>query len=261
MKYDLKEKIREFILQNKETDTTTIVEHYVKRSYTKQGVYKCLNTLLKDEVIVWKGTTVAINLMYAKREIDKLTDLFNKKQILLKPIQGATYKIKSLKELDDLFTQIFIQIVEGLNKKETYDFLFYDVHNYTYINKQGTVNWYIEYLNKLGRVYLLVGSKSLLDIDAARSMNSIKVYNIDKKWNYYISVLGDYVIHNYIDKNVMTKMSLIMNKESKSEAEKELKELELIKGSFKIEVKKDREEASKINKYFRKYFAMKVNTK
>ncbi len=259
----LKETIFEYILNSKLISTKKLVSHFVtKKICTKQGVYKILRELKHEEKVIWITQTVQPNLIWLQKTIDTLSEYLPNKQLyqeaLPKDKQKLIFKLKTLNEVDTLYGQLFVTILSSLEPDER-DFLFYDLHNYTYLDKVPLVDWYINYIfKKKAKAYLLVGSISPLDSTLKKKMKTVQVHCVSQKYfNQFICTLGDYVIYNYIDKKVLSQMDTIFNTETEITAREFIKTLSEQKGSFKIVVEKSKEKTLTIRKIFKKYFDIK----
>lgn len=250
-----------YILETRQTTTLHIVDHFKKAGYTKQGVYKVLRLLYTEGKILWVKTHIEVHLLWLHDEIELLAKALPKKEIVFQKFteKKQTYTVKTLTELENVYGQILISIIGSLQGTIT-DFLFYDIHNYTYVNTVPIVDWYIDFIFKnKGSVYLLVGSKSPLDLALKKKnkMKSIQIHCIDKKWNVNLSVFGDYVITVHTGKKILNAMNGIFENSTEESARKPLEKLYNEKSLHKIVVEKNPAKAKEIEKEFRKYFVLK----
>ncbi|MEN9551862.1 MAG: hypothetical protein RI935_239 [Candidatus Parcubacteria bacterium] len=258
---NLKTRIFLYILETRQTTTLRIVEHFKKAGYTKQGVYKILRLLHSEGKILWVKTHIEVHLLWLHDEIELLAKALPKKEIVFQTFteKKQTYKIKTLTELENVYGQIFISIISSL-QGTIKNFLFYDVHNYTYVNTVPIVDWYIDFIFKnKGSVHLLVGSKSPLDLALKKKskMKSIQIHCIDKKWGVNLSVFGDYVITVHTGKKTLDAMNSIFKNNTEESARKPLEKLYNEKSLHKIVVERNSVKAKEIEKEFRKYFVLK----
>lgn len=257
---NMEKRVLHYILEHKKTTTTTIVSHFRTLGYTKQGVYKTLRRLHDEGKILWVKTHVEIHLLWLHSEIEKLAQGLPKKEIVFQEFneKKKTYKVKTLTELENVYGQIFISLISSLQNVK--HFLFYDLHNFTYVNTVPIVDWYIDFIFKHhGQICLLVGSQSPLDIDLKKKnrMKEIDIHCINKKWNVCLSVFGDYIIYVHPHKKIMKKMDVIFNTHTESTAQEPLKKLYEEKSTHKIVIEKNRAKALEIEKVFKKYFVLR----
>jgi hypothetical protein len=243
------------------TSTGEIVNHFEKKGFTKQGVYKVLGQLQKDEKILWVKTSVEIHLMWLHKEIDKLASALPRKELVFEEFSSgkAIYHAKTLTELEQIYGQIFISLISTL-EGSVKNFLFHDVHNYTYVNTVPIVDWYIDFIiRNRGTIYLLVGSTSLLDRELKKKnkMRSIHIHCADTKLTASYSIFGDNVITVTLAKKVQEKINEIFETCSEKEASPQLQKLYETKGRHKIVVEKNPKKARLLEKEFKKYFPIK----
>ncbi len=257
-KYNLEELVLSHILAKKTTTTLAIVETFTKRNFTKQGVYKALHRLHKETKIIWIKTHIEIHLLWVHREIERLADVLPKKEIIFEQFteKKKAYRVRNLIELENVYGQLFISLISS-TPSATREFLFYDIHNYTYVNTVPIVDWYIDFIfRNQGNAYLLVGSKSPLDLALKKEMKTIQVHCIDKKWNTNLSIIDDYIISVTHSKRVVDKLDRIFETKNISDARDPLQAVYHERSSHKITVEKNKEKATKIRNEFKKYFAL-----
>ena len=259
--YTLEKNVFSYILTKKKLAAPQIVQHFELLGFTKQGIYKVLRKLHAEGKILWVKTHIEMHLLWLQQEIDQLATAFPRKEIIFQEFseKKKVYTAKTLTELEQVYGQIFISLIASLHGQVT-NFLFYDVHNYTYVNTVGIVNWYIDFIQKhKGNTYLLVGSTSPLDLALKKKnkMNSIHIHCADRKSKISLSIFGDYVISVTINRSVMEKIDIIFQTMSESNARIPLEMLYQTKSRHKIVVEKNPAKAREIEKEFRKYFHIK----
>lgn len=263
LRKSLKDLVFDKILSSKVITTKQLVFHFTtNNSATKQGVYKVLRELKREEKIVWVAKTVHANLVWLQKTIDTLTSYLPSKDFFLEslPKHGAKkiFRTKTLNSLEQLYSQLFVATLSS-NPDER-QFLFYDMHNHTYLSHVPLVDWYINYISKRkSNWFLLVGSDSPLDLALRKKMKSSQVHCTNTKhFNCYLSIIGDYVISAYLDKKVFQKIDLMFIKENIDQAKLLMKEISEEKGVFKIVLENNKERAEKVRKVFRKYFHLPI---
>jgi hypothetical protein len=238
--------------------TTELVQKFTKRGFTKQGVYKVLRKLRDEEKIIWYKSHIEINLVWLYREIDALTALLPTPQIALDDFSKKhVYRVANLAELDVLYDQLFVKLMDRV-PSTIQNFFFYDLHNYAYVYKASLVDWYVDFMCKRkANIFLLVGSQSSLDYAITCDMSNVRSHCIPKKWNAFVTVFGNYVIHNSIDAGVAKELDMIFKNETKESGRSKLIALAKVKGNFKITVEMNLQKARQIEKVFKKYFLIK----
>jgi hypothetical protein len=260
-KYVLEERVFSFLLEKRKTTTLEVVNVFGDGGYSKQGVYKVLHKLKNEGKILWSKTQIEIHLLWLHRQIQLLATALPQKEIVFQEFaeKRRVYYAQNLIELENVYGQIFISLISSLGDSVK-NYLFYDLHNYTYINTTQVVDWYIDFILKHGgRVYLLVGSKSALDlaIKKKNKMQEIHIHCIDKKWNTNVSVIGEYVIRVTTNKKIAKHIDQIFDNKSEVEAKELITNLYEEKAIHKIVVEKNPKLAHSIENTFKKYFLLK----
>lgn len=257
--YTLETSVFSYILKKKKSDTLSLIKHFEKQDYTKQGVYKILRKFKQEQKIIWINKHLEINLFWLHREIENLSDALPRPDIAFTNqfATKKTYKVKTLSEMDDLYAQLFISIASSFPGSKK-DFLFYDLHNYTYLHKIPAVEWYLEFLKKnQGETFLLVGSTSPLDLALKKKMKGLQMHCVDNKYfDHFIFNLGDHIIRCYLDKKILKKIDTVFSTQTIPEATNSLEPISHEKGTFKITVERNTAKAERIRKIFKKYFVL-----
>ncbi len=261
-KENLEEQLFRYVLDRREVATNEILEEEQFSKYTKQGIYKALRRLRDEEKVLWsKKGKIEIHLLWIQREIDKLASALPEKELVFKRFSEVpvSYTASTLADLERLYGQIFISLISSL-KNDVRNFLFYDVHNYTYINTTMIVDWYIDYIRRSGGdIYLLVGSHSVLDevLRKRNKMKEIHYHCISPRWPVALSVFGDYVISIRFHKKILSEFEKIFACSSLEEATPLLSSLYQKKLNSKITIELNPVRANNISKTFKKYFLIK----
>lgn len=256
-RYTLNGDIFKFLCTNGTVDTRDLVRVFEERGFSKQGVYKALRQLVFEEKVLLRPKQATVNYAWLIREIRALSSLLPNHALVHETYaRRRVYRMKTLNDLDAVFAQVFVSILIAQPEKLP-DALFYDLHNYTYLHKVPTVDWYVDLLNeKFKQVCLLVGSESPLDKVLKKKMN-IPIHLISKRWNVFLSVIGDYVISNYVDRRIWKDMDHVFNTMSIDRAVEEVRLLACKHGNYRITVEKDKKKSEEIRRVFNKYFALK----
>jgi hypothetical protein len=259
---NLTEQLFEFILVRREVSTSEILTEKLFTKYTKQGIYKALRSLRDEEKILWsKRGKVEVHLLWIQKEIDRLAEALPEKELVFKRFTESpvTYSAPTLTELERLYGQIFISLISSLEGKVK-NFLFYDVHNYTYVNTTMIVDWYIDYIRRSdGDIFLLVGSQSPLDeqLRKRNKMKEIHVFCIPPRWPVALSIFGEYIISIRFNKKILSAFEEIFATETMESAVLPLTNLYASKYPSKITIERNATKAAKLAKTFHKYFVIK----
>jgi hypothetical protein len=254
--YTLGTDVFNFICTSGTVDTRKLVRVFESRGFSKQGVYKALRQLAQDEKILLRPKLATVNYVWLIREIRALSALLPDHALVHETYaKRRVYKMKTLNELDAVYAQIFVSILMAQSEKRS-EALFYDLHNYTYLHKVPLVDLYVDLLNKkFEQTCLLVGSESPLDKVLKKKM-TIPVHLIPKRWNTFISVIGDYTIYNYVDSRIWSKIDRVFNTMDVSTASTAIRSLAEDRGSYRIVVEKNVEKSEEFRRVFGKYFVL-----
>ena len=261
-KENLKEQLFQYILERREVGTNEILMEKLFSKYTKQGIYKALRSLRDEEKILWsKRGRVEVHLLWIQKEIDRLATALPQKELVFKRFTDVpvTYTAPTLTELERLYGQIFILLISSLEGKVK-NFLFYDVHNYTYVNTTMIVDWYIDYIRRSGGdIFLLAGSRSPLDelLRKRNKMKEIHVFCISPRWPVALSIFGDYIISIRFNKKIISAFEEIFANNTIESATPLLTSLYVKRYPSKITIERNAVKAAKLAKTFHKYFVIK----
>ena len=263
---NLAQLVFDYILKVKGVSTDKLILHFQTLNYSKAGVYKALHILEKEGKVFWNKSHVSPHLLWLQMEINRLVEAMPHREAMYQIYEKEkkVYKVKSLEELENLYAQIFFSIVPHLSDashvSNTKNFFFYYIHNYTYVAVSHIDDQYIDYMNKHNiTMHVLVGSHSSLDkkLTAYNKMNMTKVYLIDKKWDFIINIIGDYVIKISLDKKIQKQMDTIFDTMNIEEAKYAMQNLYSLPSKCKITVERNPTLARTYEKEFRKYFVIK----
>ncbi len=266
---NLAQLVFDYIIKVKSISTDKLISHFQTLNYSKAGVYKSLHILEKEGKVFWNKSHVSPHLLWLHMEINRLVEAMPSPETVYQSYgkdnkEKKIYKVKSLEELENLYSQIFFSIVPHLSDashvSNTKNFFFYYIHNYTYVAVSHIDDQYIDYMNKHNiTMHVLVGSHSSLDkkLIAYNKMNMTKVYLIDKKWDFIINLIGDYVIKISLDKKIQKQTDIIFDTMNIEEAKYAMQTLYTLPSKCKITAERNPALARIYEKEFRKYFVIK----
>lgn len=248
----------------------TLLEHlYVARpKTTKQGMYAVVRKLVRDEVMVKQGTMLSLNatwvsvleafvssarLAYAAREFDGNISSMQDGDRL-------SYRLKSA-NATDVFWDHALQLLISALPGET--FLAYDPHCWFFLARNASERALRDAVMRGGGRYLvLVGSALPLDralrdeFDGNRSQYHMLDETPYPGREYYVNVVGDYVVEVWLDKERTAAIDALYERESSfsSHAADELRDIIHAEGRSKLVISRNRRKARVIRNLFQKYF-------
>ncbi len=275
MNFNIKKGIEEFIILvlSKESLSTILLLQKIQNelSCTKQGFYKALRNLKKQEIVVIHSKKVSLSYTWVKKQSDFFNSLFykytNKNNILsadflfLGNKDSITYKFTNVSMAD----AFWIHALNILNQKikEDEPMCIYNPHEWFLLVRSESEKALFENMEQVKRKFVvLVDNKMLLDLSVKKYFNFKTNYyyisekKIFKKNNYYLNLIGDYCIEVWIDKKISNliddfyKKTLIFDDQAKNAFKKIIE----IKGKNKFVISKNTERSKKFRKIFKKFF-------
>ena len=257
------ERVFDYLLNTRVTlRTDALIKHCIKQKVgTRQAVYKALRELQAAEKIIWVRGYVSINLVWLKQSIERLASVLPDRSLSSHtlPVHGKKLilRAQSLEELDRLNGQIFMNLLPLLKKNTP--LFFFDLHNYTYINRVPLVDWYIKHMLRYSPdIFLLVGSRSPLDLTLQKRMSGLEVHCTEKShFSEVVAVFGDYIVFNRFTPKLKKELDTLFKNKDLDRAKKSMDLLYKKKGNIRITILHDSRSAKKIIRVFQKYFLFK----
>ncbi|MFO0743742.1 MAG: hypothetical protein U0469_01680 [Candidatus Paceibacterota bacterium] len=270
----IEELVLEFLQKGSISSVNLIKEISKERkSSTKQGVYRVLRKLAKEEKIIIHNKNVSLNLHYIK----KMNNFYNLAQYYYLPQisnynnflglvekEKIIYKFKDLNQLDSFWTHVFYMLNEIIDSKNP--IYFYNPHNwFTYVRKDTDEGVIHSTKNKSRQIFLTVSHDDYLDRKAKNILgNEYYQFNIDtkfsiKKDNYYVCVIGDYITEIYIDKNITKEIDkfFIEAKDFRDTEKNILEKIISQRSNNKLIISRSKKKAEELKKILGKDFYIK----
>lgn len=232
---------------------------------SKQGFYKALRELLRDEVVTKHKQTVLLNTVWINKlesfvaDVQKSYMAKAQEQILsLSEGDSMVFKFKSIHDLNILWMHYFYMVAKQVDEPV----LFYSNHEFWSLFRSDLQNQlyaWIQAHNK--KTYYVVGSKTELDIETTRPH---KQYGLEIAYedratlpsNIGLTVIGDYIFDTVIDNTTNIAIQNLYTKYKTWEPaiETELQSiLERIRRS-KVVIERNKKKAEILRKKLMKYF-------
>lgn len=234
---------------------------------TKQGMYAALRKLVKAEIVVKHKTQVSLNVTWLTK-LDSFTSLAShfyssnaRSGSFLDLADGdrISYEFKSANSTDAFWIHLLLLL-------ETYPeaaFFAYNPHCWFFLVRPESERTLRDVIVRNKSQYLVtVGGKRPLDraikreFDGKRSQYAMRESPLFKKNNYYVNVIGDYVIEVWIDAAHAEAIErLYRSAESFTpDVEDELRDIINAKGKTKLVVSRDKKKAEKLRRMLAKPF-------
>ena len=240
---------------------------------TKQAVYAALRGLKKTEAIVTYKGVASLNLTwiygrinffalarqnYAKGEASEgsFIDLADREKI--------QYFFKSAVKADIFWTHALYLLLERSQPGEPV--YLYNPHEWFLLARYDNESKFFRTINRQGhRVLLTAGADTYLDqyvrqyFDNDLSQYHMRDQPLFKDSNYYLNVLGDFLIEVWLDKKMIAKVEQCYQ-ETKSwdaAAKQRLNAIVNIEGRMKLVISRNHAKAERIKKMLRRNFILK----
>ena len=243
----------------------------IKPGTTKQGVYRSLRDLIKEEIVIKYSKKVMLNQIWVNQlnefvgKVDKnyLENYREKKpkNELDRMAEGdrIIYLFKSLDSFDTFWNHIFSMIVKKTNRVAP--LYLYNPHEWTALAREKSEKYMYGWIEKnKPKTFYAIGGNSDLDRVMRKNYSSDKIeFSTGDKMgfenNYYLAVLENYLIETYLDKKVSEQIEKIYESENKEDAAaEEIRKIFAEKTKSKIIVSLNHEKARKLKNKFEKIF-------
>lgn len=241
---------------------------------TKQGVYRILKKLAKDEVIIMHNKSSALNLnwIFETQEFLALAQFNYSKQsnnslnfLTLKEKNKIVYYFTSLLELDAFWNQVLYILNETIPNNEP---LFaYNPHQwFFYSRNKNEQNLIKAFQIKSRKCLVSLVHKDTLNINLKRNYSGEDVqYAFESKLyldkpNLYFNIIGEFLIETFIDLKINDKLDkfFIKHKVYSEEAQQELDEIVRSSGKHKMVISNNSKKISLYKNHMAKKFAIKI---
>lgn len=198
-----------------------------KNQYTKQGVYRVLRKLKREEKVVIYKSTVSVNALW-RAHMQTLLSGHDVAAPLIGDVQNLkksdrlSLKIRGLSNADRVWTQLFVPLEQTLPRK--HPLFLYNSHNWTGLLRRDVDQAHAKRLEEGRRpAYLMVGSTSELDKAVTRTVQSTYLeyaFNARVRAPFSVAVVSDYLFTFKLLGNGNTRVHALFIKERDPETAK-----------------------------------------
>jgi hypothetical protein len=278
MSLDKPRRIEEYILKHLQNGPALMLDLVEKLKIdrpntTKQAVYAALRGLKRSEQIVTYKGVASINLTW----LNSMVNYFNLTKINY--IKGSVsdgdfvnledrdkikYYFQSPIKADIFWTHALYLLTERIEKNEPV--YIYNPHEWFLLaRKENELELFNNISRKGHRLLLTVGNDSFLDRHVNKYFdNNFSQYHVRSKQlfnenNYYLNIIGDFLIEVWMDKKVSDKIDGLYQ-EAKSfnkDVDEELKRIVGMESKMKIVISRNHKKAEKIKSSLKRHFVLK----
>ena len=175
-----------------------------KVQITLQHLYRTVNRMVEEQILLKSGTTVAVNLMwlsyvqfFTERAKAALLTQGAQRVIPLKPGERRTFKVHTLLDLQTLWNHLLVQLYRAAPQK--YLFKYYS-HAWWQVGKHSLDRDFYKRITEMGvRCYWVFGNDTFLDRHAADLHKDLMDCRLVDKppfpaEGYNLNVYGSYVL-------------------------------------------------------------------
>lgn len=251
-------------LQNGPLSTHALLDSLLKKraASTKQGMYAALRKLVRAEIVIKQKRRVLLNVTWLNKVESFVTvaehfyanDARSGSFLALNDGERITYTFNSANATDAFWTHVLLLLVE------TYpgaSFIAYNPHCWFLLVRTDSERALRDTVVKKGGQYLVTtGGRTPLDtairkeFDGTRSQYHMREKPLFPRHNYYVNVIGDYVIEVWVDKKESQRMEELYAsaKEFSPDVEDKMRETIHERGRTKLVISKNRLKALAMRK-------------
>mgnify|MGYP001582944309 FL=1 len=241
---------------------------------TKQGMYTALRKLISTEIVLKHKKQISLNIAWLTKvgSFVSLAEHFytnvDRSGSFLGLADGEKikYEFRNLKVTDAFWNHVLYLLIEAHPK---IPWLTYNPHCWFFLARPESERALQDFIIKNGGQYLLtVGDKKPLDriiqreFDGKRSQYFMRGTPLLQKNNYYVSVIGEYIVEVWIDPTQAKAIEHLYTVAADINAEIEGKLRDIIgsRGRTKLVVSQNRKKAEKLRHTLAKPFYIPRHT-
>lgn len=259
-------------LQRGSCSTAALIESIdrQRKGVTKQGVYRVLRKLKKEEKVVQHGRSVSLNIQWLR----KMSDFFSIAQHYYSPRQSnpdfflnlrekekVTFTFKTLVDLDAFASHVIHMLAEIMGENEPV--YVYNPHEVFAYGRKEAEEMLLDAFEKLHKkLFVLSTYHSPLDEALKKQFTGTHVeYHIEEDVpfdteTYYFNVYSDYLLEIRLDRHIAGEIHAFYaeTKVFNAAAEQQLAQVFLTKGRHRLTLSRNKAKAARYKKFFAKYF-------
>lgn len=278
MSLEKPKRIEEYILRYLQVEPVLMLDlvKMVKNdrpNTTKQAVYAAIRVLKKSEQIITYKGTASLNLTWLNSMISYFS-LAKYNYTKIKTNEGNFIDLEDKEKIkyyfnnpikaDIFWTHVLYMLIERSEEKEP--LFLYNPHEWFLLVRAENEKKLFDTIIKKGhQVLLTAGSSLFLDrylkkfFDNDLSQYHVKNEPLFKENNYYLNIIGDFLIEVWLDKKMSGKIEVFYKKTESwnDEILQELKKIIDTESRMKIVISRNHSKAEKIKKSLKKHFVLK----
>lgn len=189
---------------------------------TKQGFYRALRKLIKEEVVIVYKKHISLNSNWVQEMRDlfiRSTDQYSNPDspigfLSLSDGESASYTFNTIKNMDTFWGHTWNVLIKQITPDEPV--FVYDPHYWFYIARKDLEKKYHKEISSQHRYFFMtVSAKTHLGTLIKNDFKPPYLqYNVKRVFNdesYYMTVLGDYIVETHLDKKIVDIISHIFN--------------------------------------------------
>lgn len=269
----IEERLLRLLVKGPQRTTALLAELQRIEPITKQGFYAALRAMHAQEVITIAKKIVSINTTWIYR-MDRVINEMGK--AFISPLghkdifnissfhagDTATFHFTTIYQLDTFWGHIHNILHSNLPIHEP--LMICDPHYWFFVARPQTERDLLEYMTNAGRqFFMVVSGDSPIDREIKKFFNTDWLqYNFKKfhdKNNYYVSVIGDYVIEGWLDVRICKKIEKLFNTNEAINPRLQhiLSDILTLKGKNRLKISCNPKKAALLKKSFGKDFYIK----
>ena len=252
-------------------DLCQLIERIKKiRPCTREGVYKALRKLTKEEIIVIHKSVTSLNLNWVAR-LSRFTAAVHHHYVTDIAFPGyftqlsdgdkVQYYFKNPNLLNSYWTHALITLLQ-ITPPHEHCFSYHPHHWFIIARPESEQALLQNFAENKKYLLLTVGDRLPFDkhVNSLISKEYVQYHMLGKqlfeKLNYYVNIIGDFVIEAWLDKNTEKKIERLYNTTAAVTPEKieRLREIVEQRGKNKIAISRNARKAERLRRKLRKYF-------
>jgi hypothetical protein len=252
--------------------TTALIKKIIhaRPNTSKQGIYRVLRKLRKEETIVIYQKKISLSVNWIKKQIEffSLAQFYNASKeinaydfLFLREKEKIIYAFKNLNLLSVFGDHVFHVLTLVTSPNEPV--YVYNPHEWFAYARKETEETLLTVLSEAKRqVFITVIYRDPLDIFLKKQFNTdFLQYHISEKQlfpkkNYYCSIFNDYIMEIILDEKLSGEIDSFYKRTEifDEKAKSELQKIIIAKSKNKLIIRKDRKKSEKIKKMIGKNF-------
>jgi hypothetical protein len=240
---------------------------------TKQGVYRTIRQLKRDEVVVVHQKNISLSAVW----LSSMTEFLSKAQysntksvtpaesfLNLQQGEKIRYYFKNPILTDAFWSHVFLSLMEI--SPPTSPILIYNPHEwFLLVREENEMSLFDRITDRGQKLAVLVGGKTPLDKHVRRHFDGTnKMYEtlpepVFPKTNYYINILADYIIEVWLDEKISQQIDAFYLKTQIFDkvAFERLDNILSQRGNNKFLITRNKRKADKLRMLFKRHFFLK----